>query len=82
MLSFNELTKVGKYRRCKKALDVLGRSIDTPHSLDKATEKLWEYEANKSEETINDCRKALLNVTRTHYPYWSVIGADIRELID
>ena len=48
MLSFNELTKGGKYRRCKKALFILECNISTPHSLDKATLLLWDYEGDRA----------------------------------
>lgn len=82
MLSFNELTKGGKYRRCKKALFILECNISTPHSLDKATLLLWDYEGDKSEETINNCRRELMKIVRNHYRYGLVIGADIMELID
>ena len=64
MKSFNELTKVGKYRRCKKALEILQLNVNCGHILDKATTDLWEYEDSKSECDIDNCRKQLLNVNK------------------
>ena len=65
MKEFNELTKVGKYKRCKKVLAHLGDNLSNKQSLKNAFMKLHMYEIHGIESYVNGCREELLKVVST-----------------
>lgn len=82
MKKFDDLTKVGKYRRCNKVLEILYENVHSSNCLDRAVDELHGYEDTKEESYLNDCRNELDNVNdyRGYSNYCPLLK--VRELLD